>query len=89
MVSWSTLSTVLMMLWSIVIPAQAEKMRAELASLNPCAVRFLNRAVVKLRWYYYTLSAVLMMLWSTLRSVITHKDLIKCTKFSDIKSQRC
>ena len=30
------------------------KMRAELADLNHCAVLFLSRAAVNLRWYYYT-----------------------------------
>ena len=29
-------------------------MRAELASLNPCAVPFLSRAAVNLSWYDYT-----------------------------------
>ena len=30
------------------------KMRAELASLNPCAVPFLSHAVVNLSWYDIT-----------------------------------
>ena len=29
-------------------------MRAELASLNDCAVPFLSRATVNLCWYYYS-----------------------------------
>ena len=38
----------------IVVPTQVEKMRAELASLHPCAVPFLSRAAVNLSWYDYT-----------------------------------
>ena len=37
----------------IVVPTQVEKMRAELASLNHCAVPFLSRAAVNLSWYDY------------------------------------
>ena len=35
----------------IVVPIELEKMRAELANLNHCAVPFLNRAAVNLSWY--------------------------------------
>ena len=38
----------------IVVPTQVEKMRAELASLNPCAVPFLSRTTVNLSWNEYT-----------------------------------
>ena len=34
-----------------VVPTRLEKMRAELASLNHCAVSFLSRAAVNLSWY--------------------------------------
>ena len=34
-----------------VVSTQAEKMRAELANLNHCAVLFLSRATVNLSWY--------------------------------------
>ena len=34
------------------VPAQVDKMRPELASLNHCAVPFLSRATVNLCWYY-------------------------------------
>ena len=38
----------------IVVPTKLEKMRAELASLNPCAVQSVSvsRAAVNLCWYY-------------------------------------
>ena len=35
-----------------VVPAQVDKMRAELASLNHCAVLSVSRAAVNLCWYY-------------------------------------
>ena len=35
-----------------IVPTQVKKMRAELATLNDCAVPFLSRAAVNLCWYY-------------------------------------
>ena len=37
-----------------IVPTQVEKIRAELANLNHCAVPFLSRAAVNLCRYYYT-----------------------------------
>ena len=36
---------------TIVVPTQVEKMSAELANLNHCAVPFLSHAAVNLSWY--------------------------------------
>ena len=41
-----------------IVQTQVEKMRAELANLNHCAVLFLSRTAVNLSWYYYTLSFI-------------------------------
>ena len=40
-----------------IVQTQVEKMRAELANLNHCAVPFLSRATVSLCWYYYIIRA--------------------------------
>ena len=39
---------------NVPLPTQVDKMRAELANLNDCAVPFLSRAAANLCWYYYT-----------------------------------
>ena len=39
----------------IVVPTQVEKMRAEIAGTNNCAVPFLSRADVNLSWYIATI----------------------------------
>ena len=39
----------------ILVPTQVDKMRAELANLNDCAVPFLIRAAVNLCWYNHEL----------------------------------
>ena len=43
--------SVLLIIEYTVVPTQVEKMRAELANLNHCAVPFLSRAAVSLSWY--------------------------------------
>ena len=45
---------------TIVVLTQVEKMRAELANLNHCAVPFLSRAAVNLSWYDSTVFYILM-----------------------------
>ena len=52
-------------------------MRAELTSLNDCAVAFLSRATANLRWYYYIHYAIHLLhtsfnpqnLWNTIKKV--------------------
>ena len=41
---------------SIVVPTQVEKMRAELANHNHCAVPFSSRAAINLSWYDITIN---------------------------------
>ena len=43
----------------IVVPTHVEKMRAELANLNHCAVPLLRRAAVNLSWYDSTCWCIL------------------------------